>query len=101
MLFTWFWEKWTRIHRFLQGQIQKARIIAESGEGHFHQVPRRRIAGRRGTGDNLGRQPRVSFHIEIRTLYAEAYLGNKIYLKAQHGQGDYQKGSWMTQGSAA
>ena len=31
----------------------------------------------RGTGVNLVRPPPVSYHIEIRTPYAEACLGNK------------------------
>ncbi len=71
-------ENWVRIHCFLQGQIQqKTRIITESIGGGFHQVPRRHIAGRRATGRASKRQPRVSYHIEFRTVYAEAYLGNK------------------------
>ena len=60
--------------------MSKSLIIAESGEGTIHNL--RKIAAGEPCAmeGNLGRAPPVSYHIEIRTLYAEACLGNKRLL---------------------
>ncbi len=48
---------------FLRVALQKARVCS--------------AAGRRGTRGKSGRQDGVSYHMEVRTLYCYAYLGNK------------------------
>ena len=67
----------TRIHRFLTGQMSKSTIIVESGEGDMHDLRSLRTGEPRATGRNLERQPPISYHIEVRTLYARRILREK------------------------
>ena len=55
--------------------MSKSTIIAKSGEGTMHNLRKIAAGEPRGTEGNLVRRPPVSYHIEVRTLEAEAYLG--------------------------
>ena len=57
--------------------MSKSTTLVESGKGTMHALRRIAAGEPRAMEGNPGPQPPVSYHVEVRTLQAEAYLGKR------------------------
>ena len=55
--------------------MSESTILAESDEGTMHDLRKIAAGEPRAMDRNLDPSPPVSYHIEVRTIKAEAYLG--------------------------